>query len=133
MDKLYKLFNDIHDQRLRRGMLPTRTVWYDRFPRPGSPKTLFGKHVLKKHEQMQVVVNGNCPLQGYLVTRTGFVEQPLNCFRLEGVLTESTTGEESVARERSLCQEMKPDEAVLKGPGGQSGIPPTACSWSNRS
>ena len=74
-----KLFNDTRNQRLRLGMLPTGTVWYDRLPRPGSLKTLFGKHVLTKHEQVHVIVSGNCPLQKYLVTRTKFVEQPLNC------------------------------------------------------
>ena len=98
-----KLFNDTHNQRLRQGMLPTGKVWYDRLPRSGSLKTLFGKHALTKHEQMQVMVNGNCPLQGYLVTRTGLAEQPHNVLRLEGVMTESTiTEEELVARAKGL-------------------------------
>jgi hypothetical protein len=118
-----KLFNDTHNQRLRRGMLPTGTVWYDRLPRPGSLKSLFGKHALTKHQQMQVMVNGNCPLHGYLVTRTGLAEQPHNVLRLEGVMTESTTEEEFVARAKGLWQEMKPNEAALTGPGGQCNIP----------
>ena len=118
-----KLFNDTHNQRLRRGMLPTGTVWYDRLPRPGSLKSLFGKHALTKHQQMQVMVNGNCPLHGYLVTRTGLAEQPHNVLRLEGVMTESTTEEEFVARAKGLWQEMKPNAAALTGPGGQCNIP----------
>ena len=38
-------------------------------------------------------------------------------------MTESTTEEEFVARARGLCQEMKPEGAILTGPGGQNGIP----------
>ena len=72
---------------------------------------------------MQVMVNGNCPLHGYLVTRTGLAEQPHNVLRLEGVMTESTTEEEFVARANGLWQEMKPNVAALTGPGGQCNIP----------
>ena len=78
VEKIADKKNDTHNQRLRRGMLSTGTVWYDRLPRPESLKTLFGKHVLTKYEHVQVIVNDNCPLQGYLVTRTRFVEQPLS-------------------------------------------------------
>ena len=116
-------FNATHNQRLRQGMLSTGTVWYNRLPRPESLNTLFGKHVLTKHEQVQVIVNCNYPLQGYLVTRTRFAEQPLSCRRLEGAMTKSTTEEEFVLRARGLWQEINPEETVLTGQGGQSSIP----------
>ena len=75
------VLNDTHNQQVRQGILSTGTVWYERLPRPESLKALFGKHVLTKHEHVEVIVNGNCPLQGYLVARTEFAEQPHNCLR----------------------------------------------------
>ena len=38
-------------------------------------------------------------------------------------MTEAKTEEEFVVQMRGLWQEVKPEEAVLTGPGGQSSIP----------
>ena len=80
-------------------MLSTGTVWFGRLPRPESLKTFFGEHVLTKHEHVQVVVNGNCPLQEYMVTQTRFVEQPFSSLQVESAMTESMTEEEFVSWE----------------------------------
>ena len=103
-----KTFNDLHNQRLRRGMASLGTVWYDRLPSEQKRRTVFGNattDVVKKE-----VWFGPKVMSGYLVRKVG---QKANHIYsgLEKELIESKSEDVFIEKAKNVWRKFKEDKA----------------------
>ena len=114
----HKIFNDCHNQRLRRGMMrQVGRVWYDRIPKQKTLKTVFGDVSVDVSDKMEVWVAGDKVLHGHIVTRLGQkapTATVLSVSQLEDVIEKSETEDALVDRVRSLWRDSQNGKVMLQ-------------------
>ena len=103
-----KTFNDLHNQRLRRGMANLGVVWYDRLPSERKRKTIFGNattEMIKKE-----VWFGSMVISGHLVRRVGAKVNPFP-LGLQKELIQSESEEVFIQKAKDVWRQFRERKA----------------------
>ena len=103
-----KTFNDLHNQRLRRGMANLGVVWYDRLPSEQKRKTVFDNATTKLIKKE--VWFGPMVISGHLVRRVGAKVKPF-LLGLEKELVQSESEEVFIQKAKDVWRQFRERKA----------------------